>query len=508
MKRPNSIVDHLPGALYSAEQVRKLDQAVMAAEGIRSFELMARAGEAAFACLLGRWGSTESVCVIAGAGNNGGDGYVLAALAALHGMDVHLYTLGDHDQLSEASTEARQMALDAGVLPRAFEGELDFDGELIVDALLGIGLNTTVAGLYADVIWAVNGHPADVLALDIPSGLDADTGGVMGVAVYAAMTVTFIGVKRGLLVADGPDLCGEIAFAALSTESDSSGRLVPDCERISWHRLRQLSQLLPLRSGNTHKGQFGHVLVIGGNLGMAGAVIMASEAAGRSGAGLVSCATRPEHGVAVLARRPEVMVHGVVSGLELASLLDSASVLAVGPGMGQGSWAELMLQQALKSEKPLVLDADGLNLLATPAWFHEFSQRNVVLTPHPGEAARLLGMDTLHVQQNRFAAARALAEKYQAVVVLKGRGTLVAHPDGRVAVCTDGNPGMATGGMGDVLTGVVAALIAQGCDAWQAARLGVCLHSAAADLAAEEGGSRGLLASDLFPYLRALNNDS
>ena len=508
MKRPNSIVDHLPGALYSAEQVRELDQAAITFEGIRTFELMARAGEAAFACLLGRWGYTESVCVMAGAGNNGGDGYVLAALAALHGMSVSLYTLGNHEQVSAATAEAAQLALDAGVIPQVFDGELDFDGELIVDALFGTGLNATVAGLYADAIWAINAHPADVLSLDIPSGLDANTGCVLGVAVRADMTVTFVGTKRGLLVADGPDLCGEIAFAALSTEGAAAGRLIPDCERISWHRLQQLGQLLPVRTGNSHKGHFGHVLVVGGDQGMVGAVTMAAEAAGRTGAGLVSCATRPEHSVAVLARRPEVMVHGVSSGLELTGLLDSASVLAVGPGMGQSSWSELMLQQVLNSEKPLVLDADGLNLLATPAWFHEFSERNVVLTPHPGEAARLLGLDTIEIQQNRFVAARALAEKYQAVVVLKGRGTLIARPGGRVAVCTDGNSGMATGGMGDVLTGVIAALMAQGSDAWHAARLGVCLHSAAADLAAAEGGSRGLLATDVFPYLRALNNES
>ncbi|WP_246624911.1 NAD(P)H-hydrate dehydratase [Oceanobacter mangrovi] len=506
MKRPNSVMDHLPGAVYTARQVRELDILAISLEEIRTFELMARAGEASFACMLGKWPDVEHIGVLVGNGNNGGDGYYLAALAALHGIGVTLYTLGDHSELSAASAESRQLALDAGVMPHVFDGEFDFNGDLIVDALLGTGLNKPVSGLFAAAIHAVNNHPAEVLAMDLPSGLNADTGCIMGAAVRADMTVSYVGIKRGLLMMEGPELAGEIAYAPLSSVRELGFQIIPDAERISWHRLERQRELLPQRTGNSHKGQFGHVMVIGGDHGMAGAVAMASEAAGRSGAGLVSCATRPEHVTAILCRRPEVMVHGVDSGLELAACLEAPSVLAVGPGLGRGSWAELLMQQVLNSDKPLVLDADGLNLLASPAWQREFSERNVVLTPHPGEAARLLELDTVEVQRDRFQAVRQLAAKYQAVVVLKGCGTLIGDPAGRVAICTDGNPGMASGGMGDVLTGVIAALMAQGCDAWKAARLGVCLHSAAADLVAAEHGERGLLATDLMPYIRNLNN--
>ena len=506
MKRPHSVMDHLPGAVYTAEQVRALDAAAISLENTRTFELMARAGEAAFACLIERWPEAEHLCVVAGNGNNGGDGYYLAALAALHGIGVSLYTLGDHSNLSEASQEARTLADDAGVVAKPFEGEFDFDGDVIVDALLGTGLNKIVSGRYAEAIHAINVHPAAVMSLDLPSGLNADTGCIMGAVVKADITVSFVGIKRGLLVVEGPDYCGDIAFAPLSTHAELAFQVIPDAERISWSRLQKTQELLPARSGNSHKGMFGHVLVIGGDYGMAGAVSMASESAARMGAGLVSCATRPEHVMPLLARRPEVMALGVNSGQELIGKLDAPTVLAIGPGLGSSSWSELMMQQVLESDKPLVLDADALNLLASPAWFREFSERNVVMTPHPGEAARLLGLDTVEVQRDRFKAARELAKKYQAVVVLKGRGTLVADPSGRVAVCTDGNAGMASGGMGDVLTGVIAALLAQGLDGWKAARLGVCLHSAAADLAAEEGGPRGLLATDLMPWLRNLNN--
>jgi len=247
------------------------------------------------------------------------------------------------------------------------------------------------------------------------------------------------------------------------------------------------------------------VLIIGGDSGMGGAAAMAAEAAGRCGAGLVSCATRTEHVMPILVRRPEVMVKGLESGLELQPMMAKASVLAIGPGLGHSSWAELMLQQVLASDLPLVLDADALNILSSPGWRRDFGGRDVILTPHPGEAARLLECSVADIQRDRFAAVRQLAERYQAVVVLKGQGSLVADADGRVALCTDGNPGMSSGGMGDVLTGVLAALLAQHMPVYDAACFGVSVHSAAADLAAKQG-QRGMLATDLMMYLRELMN--
>ena len=504
MNRPYSARDHLPGALYTAEQIRTLEQRIMQNEAITAADLMNRAAEAAFACLLERWPDVSHLAVMAGPGNNGGDAWCVAALAAGHGLQVTAYTLGDDRTGSPEAQAARQRALEAGIQPQAFTGEFLFDGEVIVDGVLGIGLSAPVAGDYACLIGAVNAHPAAVLALDIPSGLQADTGVADGVVVQADLTVTFVGVKPGLLTGSGPDVTGELAFAPLTLRPLPPS--VPFCERISWDRLQQLGQRLPARAGNVHKGDFGHVLVVGGDYGMGGAVLLAAQAAGRTGAGLVSTATRPDFVTAVLVRSPAVMAHGVNSGLELQPLLARASVLAAGPGLGQSSWSELLLQQVLQAEQPLVLDADALNLLASPAWRCQFAGREVVLTPHPGEAARLLGCSIAAVQADRCAAARQLAQRFAAVVVLKGQGTVLASPQGTLALCTDGNPGMSSAGMGDVLTGIVAGLLAQGMSAWAAARYAVCLHAAAADRWAEEHGPRGMQASDLADRVQELVN--
>lgn len=509
--RPYSAKDHLPGRLHSAEQVRAIDAAAIQAEQVHGFDLMERAGEAAFSCLLGRWSQAEHLCILAGPGNNGGDGYVLAALASYHGLKVTFYAVGDHSRLSDSSTLARDMADAADIEIRTFDGSLNFDGDLIIDALLGTGLDRPVGGDFGTAIQVINEHAAEVMALDVPSGLNATTGQVLGNAVVADMTVTFVAVKQGLLTCDGPDVAGEIAYASLDIQDAVLMQPVPTAERISWDRLERLGQDLPPRLGNSHKGQYGHMMVVGGDDGMAGAVTMCAEAGCRMGAGLVTCVTQPGHTLAVHVRLPELMVKGVTSGLELEPLLERASVAAAGPGLGQSSWSGLLFQQLMYASCPMVLDADGLNWLARPEWQCDFSRRAVVLTPHPAEAARLLGCSTAEIQADRFQAAARLAQQYQAVVVLKGQGTLVARPasDSReadIAVCTDGNPGMSTGGMGDVLTGVIAALMAQGQTPWQAARLGVCLHSAAADLAVREYGPRGLLATDLMNYLRKLNN--
>lgn len=274
---------------------------------------------------------------------------------------------------------------------------------------------------------------------------------------------------------------------------------------ISWQAMAT-ERLLEARPEDSHKGMFGHVLVVGGECGYGGATILASEAAARTGAGLVSCATRAQHLNALLSRCPNVMATGVESGLELQPLMTQATVLAVGPGLGQQGWAELLLQQVLLTNTPVVLDADALNLLALPQWQTDFSKRSTVLTPHPGEAARLLGVSTAEVQANRVQSALALAQKYSAVLVLKGHKSIIARPDGRMAVCTDGNSGMSSAGMGDVLTGVIAALIGQGQSAWQAACLGVCLHAKAADLCAKAQGAVGMLPQDLMPYLQKQRN--
>jgi NAD(P)H-hydrate epimerase len=336
------------------------------------------------------------------------------------------------------------------------------------------------------------------VAIDIPSGLHADRGEILGVAVKAGLTVSFIGLKQGRFTGAGPACCGEICFDDLAVPADLYGSVTASCHLYDGS---DLPVLLPQRARTAHKGDHGHVLVIGGDNGMAGAARMAAEAAARCGAGLVSIATRAVHAGIQAALRPELMFRGVETVDELTPLLERATVIAAGPGMGTSSWGRKLLEAAIERDLPLILDADALNLLPVMPK----RRNNWILTPHPGEAARLLGLTTAAVQQNRFSAVHELVSRYNGVAILKGAGTLIAASDAPTCICTAGNPGMASGGMGDVLTGVIAGLLAQGLRHYDATRAGVYLHARAGDLAAAEG-ERGLLATDLFPYLRRLVN--
>jgi len=485
--------------LYTAAETRALDHCAIHEHNIPGITLMARAAEAAFRYLLEAWPEPPGLQVLCGTGNNGGDGYLLADLAHKRGIDVVVVQLGDPGKISGDAYLARRQALENGVRVVPYgEIEIASDG-IVVDAMLGTGLGGDVRGDYREAIDAVNDSGAPVLAVDIPSGLCADTGRVLGAAVKADLTVTFIGLKRGLFTLHAPDYTGALQFADLAVPIEVYDAVQPGCARME---LEALLERLPPRPANAHKGLFGTVLVVGGDHGMAGAASLAAEAALRCGAGLVRVATRPEHVAALVARRPESMPRGVESDEDFTPLLEAADVLVLGPGLGSSPWSVQLLQRALASSRPAVLDADALNLLATGGVGSVPRDGVRILTPHPGEAARLLGCDTGAVQSDRFAAVAELQRRYGGVVVLKGNGSLVA--DGAITLLSDyGNPGMASGGMGDVLSGVIGALLAQGLPALEAAALGVCLHGAAADLAAGEG-ERGLLATDLLPRLRFL----
>ena len=488
--------------LYTAAETRELDRVAIEDVGIPGITLMSRAGRAAFELIQDTWPVGCPLVIFCGTGNNGGDGFVVAALAADRAIPVTVCQVGDADKIGGDAATARQAALDAGVCITAFGDELALDDSVIVDALLGTGLSGEVRGDYRDAIESINGSGMPVLAIDIPSGLCGDSGRRLGVAVEADATISFIGQKRGLLTGDAPDCCGELHFADLSVPANVYEQQPASAFRLD---LEQELDALPPLTETAHKGRFGHALVIGGDLGMAGAALMAAEAAGRCGAGLVSAATRAIHVPALLSRRPEVMAHGVEARGELDPLLERATAAAVGPGLGQNAWSEQMLQNALDSSLPLVVDADALNLLARRCAGEPPQRGNWILTPHPGEAARLLDSDTAAVQSDRFAAVSAIQARYGGVVLLKGSGTLVCDGEA-VYVCPYGNPGMASGGMGDVLSGILVALLAQGMNLRDAACLGVCLHAVAADLAAE-AGMRGLLATDLMPYLRGLMDE-
>jgi NAD(P)H-hydrate epimerase len=485
--------DDLPDALYSAAQVRGLDASLIAA-GTPGFELMQRAARATWRALVRQWPTAHELSVLAGHGNNAGDGYLVAVLAQRAGWTVRVLAVGEPQRLQGDAALAHAEAVAEKVPVEAWTAESELRG-VVLDALLGTGLTGAVRAPYASAIAAINGCGLPVVAVDIPSGLCADTGRILGVAVRADLSVTFIGLKLGLFTGDAADVVGELVFNDLHADPQVLEGAPISARRLT---LGNLVRLAP-RAPSSHKGKLGHVLLIGGDRGFGGAILLSAQSALRSGAGMVSVATRSEHVPAALARIPEAMVLGTSSANQLMGLLQKVSVLVVGPGLGQASWGRSLLSAAANAPLPQVWDADALNLLAEQ---QVSLPKNCVMTPHPGEAARLLGISTAEVQADRPAAAHALSKKYTAVVILKGAGSLIASPDGRLALCHQGHPAMAAAGLGDVLAGLVGALLAQGMDAFDAACLAVWLH---ANAGAQEGKSgRGLAASDLIPAIRQL----
>jgi NAD(P)H-hydrate epimerase len=486
--------------LYTASQVREFDRVAIEEAGIPGYTLMTRAGTAAWQELLRCWPSAHSIAVVCGTGNNGGDGYVLARLAREAGCRVQVLQLGDAGRIRGDALTAREAWQAAGGEGIAFAASSLAEADVIVDALLGTGLERPLEGAWLEAVNAINAAPAPVLALDIPSGLQADTGSVLGATVQAERTVTFIGRKRGLYTGDGPGYVGQVTFHDLQVPDTVCQRVRAGASLVSRPPLGPLAKPRPRIA---HKGHHGHVLLVGGDRGMNGAVQLAGLAALRTGAGLVSLATRPEHAAAIAAASPELMSHGVASGRELAGLLGRATVVAIGPGLGRSSWSRDLFATVLQSRLPLLLDADALNLLASEPSRHD----HWILTPHPGEAGRLLGMPARQVQADRFSALEGILHIFGGVAVLKGAGTLIGAAEAPVAVCASGNPGMATAGMGDVLTGVIAGLIAQGLALRQAATAGVSIHGLAGDRVAL-AGERGMMATDVIAALPGILHEA
>ena len=565
---------HLPRQLYTAEQVRAIERCAIEQHHTSGLALMERAGASCFQLIQRHWPQAKSICVMCGSGNNAGDGYVIALLAYQAGMAVEIIQMGNVARLKGDAATTAAKVLQADIAVREIDSEERLlqqkvilkRSDVIVDALLGTGLKGSVRPLFDQAIELVNRLRGEVFAVDIPSGLCADTGAEMGRAVRAQLTNTFIGVKRGLLTGQGPGRTGRVLFDDLGIEQEayqavnlaanqSANEVGADVvERIDWP---SLGCFLKARDKGSHKGKFGRVLVVGGNYGMAGAVAMAGEAALRVGAGMVSIATRPEHVSIVTASRPEMMVHGIEAAAQLGSLINKATVIVLGPGLGQDKWAQQVFGAIIDCSKPMVIDADALNLLAVNCFdegAEEAGKRanRWILTPHPGEAGRLMACESSEIGQDRFQAALELRKKYRATVVLKGAGTLVVgagiggagivgagiagagiagaevigtggagagvvgaeiagaeiNSAQSLRLASVGNPGMASAGMGDVLSGIIGGLLAQGLNDVDAASLGVVLHGAAADRSVAENGERGLLATDLFVHLRRLVNGS
>jgi hydroxyethylthiazole kinase-like uncharacterized protein yjeF len=486
---------HGTSYLLDAAALRGIEARAAATLG-DAFELMRRAGLAAWREILGHWPQAQRIVVVCGPGNNGGDGYVLARHALMSGRQVAVVRLAEHEPRGELAARA-SMDFEASYGRIQPFAERLPEADLVVDALFGIGLSRAPEGGSAALIEAINAQSAPVFALDAPSGVDCDLGCVPGAAVHATRTLEFLARKKGLRTGAALDHTGIVSLATLEVPAgqDAVGAAVLlEAEALSgW--------LLPRRR-DSHKGTNGRVLCVGGDSGAGGAILLCAEAALRCGAGLVDVATRASHVPALLARLPEALSHALkdISGFD--ALLERASVVAIGPGLGQREWGIALHRRALAAGKPLVLDADTLNFLADSA---APLPADSILTPHPGEASRLLGCSNADVQRDRYHAAHELSARYRCVVVLKGAGSIVASPDHLPRVIAAGNPGMAVGGMGDVLTGTIAALRAQGLQAFDAASAGALLHAVAGDAAADNG-ERGLLPTDLMPWLRRFAN--
>ncbi|PJD95314.1 MAG: bifunctional ADP-dependent NAD(P)H-hydrate dehydratase/NAD(P)H-hydrate epimerase [Legionella sp.] len=484
--------------LYRSASLKACEQWAQKKQHISSYQLMIQAGTAVFAYLLEFFPSVRRLAVFCGAGNNGGDGYVVARLAQEHGLDVTVYQCKEEQALPEPARQAALAAQSSGVEFQSADEPIDADIELIVDALLGTGSQGVIYGLIAVAIEQINASDLPVLAIDLPSGLDADTGMVANLCVHATRTLTLLGLKTGLFTMDGPDYCGIVDCHDLGLQW-FLGQMKPEA-----HQLHQEALPLPLlpRKKNSHKGCYGHILILGGGKGMPGAVALAAKAALYTGAGAVSIATLPEHVAAVVPLVPEAMVWGIEKSEELTALLEKATFCIIGPGLGDSDWAQQLFAVAIGSQLPMLIDASGLRWLGC----YPQTDDNWILTPHPGEAAALLSCPVKDVQSDRYRSAALIQQKYGGVVVLKGAGSIIHTLAKDAWVCTKGNPAMASAGMGDVLSGVIAGLSVQGLSLSDAALLGVWVHALAADILVQQQRRHSLLASDLLKMIPLILN--
>ena len=481
---------------YSAAQSRALDQLAIA-QGTPGLLLMKRAAFFAFECLEKQWPKARKIGIVTGSGNNGGDGFALAQILAMAGFEVDILMTTAPERLKGDALTCYQEVLALGCQPQAFAAAHLAKADLLVDAILGTGLNQVVTGFYADIIEQMNASQIPILALDVPSGLQADSGAILGIAIQAQLTCCFISRKLGLYSFQGPEQAGKIQFSRLFLADELYESFKPIAQN---HPLKHWLNALPKFKPSSHKGSRGTCCLIGGNHTMMGAIQLAGLACLKSGAGLVKIVTQTEHCLPITQALPELMAY---ESSHLKSILLSSRALAIGPGLGQDAWAMDCLQRVLPLPHPKVIDADALNLIANHQVDTRLAKRNWILTPHPAEAARLLGITTVQVQQDRVAAIKKLHEMYGGVVILKGNGSLIFDGE-HLEICTAGNAGMAVGGMGDVLTGALVSLLGQGMPLFEAACLGVALHAQAGDVLANQMGQAGVTPSDLANTLSQL----
>jgi NAD(P)H-hydrate epimerase len=514
------VAESLPQQAYQAKQVQQNEAIIAEKAGIEMYALMQAAGNAVFSCVqqhvsLANYQRKPAMLILCGKGNNGGDGYVVASAAAKNGWQVNVCILAkETDIKGDAKLAFQAMQHDASIAISFITNAAELTNywltsvqhstfDVLIDGLLGTGFSGELSPLFSSAISFCNDYTktneTTVFSIDIPSGLCANTGNVHSVAINANFTVTFIAVKQGLLTAQAADHVGVLYLAGLD---------------INQHFQRDISSQINVQGPNAlpklfarkrtlHKGNVGLLLCIGGNIGMPGAIRLASEAALRCGAALVAVTTQHENQTMLLSGRPELMLAGYCAEtVKQASAFNKAKILLIGPGLGRDSWAEQLVNLVCQQSKITVVDADAFYFVAK----HKLYKSNWILTPHPGEAAMLLNCSVSEIEADRFAAVRNITKQYGGICVLKGAGSLLCDGE-QIWINTSGNPGMASGGMGDVLSGIIAALLMQMPDPFSAVRLAVYLHGLAADNVALQNGERGMLASDLFPILHKLVNE-
>lgn len=506
--------------VVTANEMRELDRLTIEKYGVPSLTLMERAGEAIAEAILKHFGQAakKGVLIVAGKGNNGGDGFVVARLLKKKKVRSEVVLVASERELSgDAAVNLRAYRKQKGKAFSLADGSLETLRQrlpangLLVDAILGTGMKNEVGGLYAEVITLMNASGLPIVAVDTPSGLDTDTGSPLGVAIQAEMTVSLGYPKLGQVIYPGLVYVGDLVVADIGLEPRAVHEVTPHTELLEREDVRWL---VPIRPPDTHKGTYGHLLVVAGSRGKTGAAILACRAAMRAGAGLVTLAAPRSLNDILAGSLVEVMTEPMrenaaeamelPSGEEWRRLLERKDALLFGPGIGVSEATQSALIWLLTNlDLPWVIDADGLNNLALEKDRLRRAKMPPVLTPHPGEMARLIDKNTSVVNQDRIGVARAFATDYRCHVVLKGARTVLATADGKVFINPTGNPGMASGSMGDVLAGMLAALLGQGFSPEDAMKLGVFLHGFVGDRMAEEKGPLGLIASDIIEGLPA-----
>lgn len=484
----------MPQKIYSNEDARKIDLAAIKKEGVNSYLLMHKAAEAALEYTIKQFSCTKNWKVICGGGNNAGDGFVFARLAAEKGLDVSVSALVLPENLKNDALQAYEDFIADNGKFGLWSGSIDPDVDLIIDAILGSGLSRKIKGSFSEAIDKINKHDAKVVSLDIPTGINSDTGAIIGNAIRADMTIIFVALTGSCYMGRGQNYYGEKKFDDLDIPRDCYNEVKPQIECIS---NEVITNALPIRQRDAHKGDFGHLLIVGGSPGMLGAVLLAGEAALRCGAGRVTIATHPSHCDSIPLTRPELMSCPIRTANDIDEILSDITTIVIGPGLGKSDWANEIFSKVITSSQPIVVDADGLNILAKKP-----NQRDDwILTPHPGEAARLLEDSTTNVQLDRLSSLKRLQKMYKGNIVLKGMGTLIASRDSIPLICTEGNPGMASPGMGDILAGIIGGLLAQGLSSSESAAIGVAIHAKSGDVAALIG-ERGTIATDLMDQIK------